>query len=289
VSSRVTRNGNFAHKQFDRRTLDELPLVIQRSRLLSESGLRTPVAISNQDGNETVSPWIEGQTGSVYLIRLRSAGGLSRWSDLSEADQGRLLAPLVQLHNTSVINLELHPLDIWRRITPRLASDSGISVDGRSAEIDDMYRHLRDQQVAIEPLHHEHGVPVHGDYHVNQIIVARQDGEPWILDLDDMALGFPEIDLGNFIANLATNSDLLIDSVMEDYQTLKGMLCPIYVSLGGRVPDTRLIDFYAAVSLLRRFLKFFETGRCDPDPDEILRACRVLTCQLTIEGSTTDD
>ena len=289
MNNRIHRIGKFAHKRLDRLPGDDLPPVIQRSRLLSESGMRIPVAIWDEDNNESKSPWIEGRTAGAHLAWLRSTGELSQWEDLSTAEQIRLLEPLVQLHRADPAGLELRPLDIWHRISPRLRDDTDLSSNRKTDLIASLYTRLREHQAAFLQTYDLTSVPVHGDFHVNQIIVAQQGGEPWLLDLDDMALGQPEFDLGNFIANLVTSADLQFDGVMQDYRVLKAMLCPAYVAHGGRLPEPNFIDFYSAVSLLRRALKFYEAGRSDPEPADILDACETLTCQLTHEGMNSDD
>jgi hypothetical protein len=284
LNDRVSRIGDFAHKRFRHSAVHKLALLTQRSRLLGECGIRTPVATWNPGNIETIAPWIEGLTGREHFTGLRAGGHLSQWKQLSVAGQAVLLGPLVQLHNVSPDGLRLQPLDPWLRITPRLSREPSLFAQGRAARIMRLYDRLQDQQALIERYHRDGEVPVHGDYHVNQIIVAKRDAMPWLLDLDDLALGFPEADLGSCMANLVTTANLLFEDVMQDYKALKSVLCPAYVSLGGRTLNAGLTDFYTAVSLLRRALKFYETGRGNPDPDDILNVCEMLALQFRKEG-----
>jgi hypothetical protein len=233
------------------------PGLARRSQLLAARGIRTPRARYDASARELVLPWIRGIPGREIL---RRAGGRASASLLVAC-----LLPLVRLHGTDPAGLDLQPLDPWRRIDPRLlelpaaegsgearalcraALDARRSTERRLVELS--AQRDRARQVVL----------VHGDYHIGQLMFAAPGREPWLLDLDDLALAAPESDLGNFAAHLATVDDCGGDT-LDTFRALTSLLCPLYEGLAQHRVEPNTVGAYGAVALLRRALKLRERG-----------------------------
>lgn len=166
--------------------------------------------------------------------------------------------PLAKLHNANAADLLVPRLDAQRRITPRLSKAGSAAPPGAPAlagVLSDLVstsaRHLR-------------SVLVHGDFHLRQLIRPTDRNDYVLVDLDDLAIGPAESDLGNCIAHLTTSEDA--DSTGIEV-TIRGLI-PRFVS-GYRETspvhlDYNAIRLFAALALVRRALKFTERG-CEPD------------------------
>ena len=92
---------------------------------------------------------------------------------------------------------------------------------------------------------------IHGDFHPGQCLQDRR-GKVWLVDLDDLALGPPEADLGNLTAWIATS----VEGHLED-QTRVAMA---KVQALSPQADPALIGHFCRIATLRRALKLAEKG-----------------------------
>jgi hypothetical protein len=255
--TRVRREGAFARKTLsDPAAARSGFQLARRSQLLVARGIRTPQARYDASARELVLPWIRGIPGREIL---RRADGRASGSHLVVC-----LLPLVRLHGTDPAGFDLQPLDPWRRIDPRLLELQAAEGSGEARALcraalrarRSTERHL----VKIGAQRDGAGqVVVHGDYHIGQLIFAVFEGEPWLVDLDDLALAARESDLGNFAAHLATVEDCGGDT-LDTFRALTSLLCPLYEGLAQYRVDRNTVEAYGAVALLRRALKLRGRG-----------------------------
>lgn len=200
---------------------------LERSRLAREAGAPTPDARATPRAGHVSFSIVAGTMGST----LAAAGRI----DL-------LLPPLRPLR--SMKQDGLGRLDPFARIDLRLA----IGPDWLPARIEG----LRTRPWPAT------GV-VHGDFHPGQVI-RDQTGLVWLVDLDDLALGPVEADLGNLVAHLATAASTAGGD-------LSGSLAGWTARVAGAwrrihsAPDRSLLEHFRTIAVVRRALKLAENGR----------------------------
>jgi Phosphotransferase enzyme family len=236
--------------------------IARRSRLLAARGVRTPLACYDAPAREIVSPWIAGTSGRDVLRRQ----GRDAASDGSgtESFLEACLLPLVRLDEVDPAGLDLAPLDPWRRIDPRLVE---LHAEEPREEAGAIYRTALRARRRIarrfieiaERAELSEQVVAHGDYHVGQLLFASPSDEPWLLDLDDLALAPRESDLGNFAAHLAT-VERAAKSSFDAFCALASLVCRLYEGLVGHEVDRDMVGVYGAIALVRRSLKLRERG-----------------------------
>jgi hypothetical protein len=273
MTPRVRRDGGVVRKALaDAMSAGPGARLARRSELLAARGIRTPQARYDASARELVLPWIRGTPGREIL---RRADGRLSTSHLIAC-----LLPLVRLHGTDPAGFDLRPLDPWRRIDPRLLE---LQAAAGSAEARALCRAAQRARgsterrlVAISAQRDGAGqVLVHGDYHIGQLVFASSLGEPWLLDLDDLALAAPESDLGNFAAHLATVEGCAGDT-LDIFRGLTSLLCPLYEGLAQHRVEPNPVEAYGAVALLRRALKLRERGASMAAVLDILSAAERL-------------
>jgi hypothetical protein len=135
----------------------------------------------------------------------------------------------------------LDRFDPFLRIRPRL--------DVAPWAIRDLHAELVAQDAALG--WRETGV-IHGDFHPGQCLQDRS-GKVWLVDLDDLALGPIEADLGNLAAWIATSraGDLagLTHSALMQVQALASQADPL------------LVAHFCRIATLRRALKLAGKGQ----------------------------
>lgn len=125
------------------------------------------------------------------------------------------------------------------------------------------------------------GALLHGDFHLGQL-VRSVDGAVWIIDLDDLATGPPDADIGNLIANLATQPEL--GGTFEDRLTRwRATIISCWRVVGGE-PELPALDRFIALALIRRHLKLREAGREDFET-EIARVVTSAADRISPSGS----
>jgi hypothetical protein len=273
---RVRRDGAWLRK-----TLPDAvsgPALARRSQLLAARGVRTPVAHYDAHAQEIVLPWIAGTSGRDMLRResLDPGGG----ARTTENFLATCLLPLVRLHGTDPAGFDLRPLDPWRRIDPRLLELQAAEGPGEARVL--CRAALRARRSTERRLFtigaQRHGadqVLVHSDYHIGQLVFASSLGEPWLLDIDDLALAARESDLGNFAAHLATVEDCAGD-ILDIFRGLSSVLCLLYEGVAQHRVEPDTVEAYGAIALLRRALKLRERGASMAAVLDILSAAERL-------------
>jgi thiamine kinase-like enzyme len=198
----------------------------RRSTRLRAQGLDTPAAKAR--GEHVEFDRIDGHAG-LSLLRVAPA----RW-----------LRPLARLHKCALN--EIGAMDAFRRIHPRLHLLTSSA--------------LREAVVRLGTSPPRRTVLLHGDFHLGQVIEDGSGGM-WLIDLDDLCLGPPEADLGNLIANLATQARLSGD-LGSNVTAWRACILETWARLSAPL-HARTLDHYIAVALIRRHLKLREAGRAD--------------------------
>ncbi len=220
--------------------------VLARANAVRAVQVRSPGCRQTRSGRTLVFERIAGSAG---LKAIQETGALALRP---------LMAQALALHSASLDALELPRHDPLAKILPRMDADTETAyrgfVAGALQEIDE-----------ASPTD---GAPVHGDLHAGQFIVDS-GGAAWLLDLDDLAIGPAEADLGNFAAHLATRPETAAGRPLEALRRWCLLVGDAYLAEGGRAVAP-LIDAYGRIALVRRALKL--AGRGDRLTDERLRA-----------------
>ena len=225
MKPRVWRHGGEIRKRIA--DPDSARRLVLWTDTLRASGVPTPEARLDRSGEALAFPAIEGRSGLALIV----AKGLPVLPDL--------LRPLLGLHRASLDGLA--PFDPRAKILPRLSADDPPIL-------------LREANECLRDIPGPSGtVPVHGDFHVGQLI---QDAEAvvWLLDLEDLAAGAPESDLGNFAAHLATRPETRRHPLRPGLEFWLGHALRAYRTIGGEA-DARLAMRHGRVALIRRALK----------------------------------
>jgi len=86
---------------------------------------------------------------------------------------------------------------------------------------------------------------LHGDFHLDQLVGSPQG--PVLVDLDSIVRGAPEIDLAEFLVDLALRG--LPDGIARD---VTGRLLTSYADSSGTDVDPALLAIFADVEFLNR-------------------------------------
>lgn len=213
----------FAKTFADARTATE---AVRRSVALRQQAVRTPRAAAK--GATVTFDRIAGSSGLPLVGR-----PIERW-----------LAPLASLHVCALDRLP--QFDPLRRIIPRidLLTDSALRTAlGRLAQTGPTGTAL-----------------IHGDFHLGQVICDTHD-QAWLIDLDDLAIGPAEADIGNLIANLATQDHLPGPFSVRIKNWRKDVL-GMWARMG-QTANSAKVDHFTALALIRRHLKLREHARRD--------------------------
>lgn len=202
---------------------DAAKTALDRASALRGAGLHTPAA-------SPLAP------ATLAFTRLTGRSGAALLADLPT-----LLAPLAALHRTPLPGLAPH--DPFRRITPRL-SLAPPALQARIAAL------------ATRPMPTSTAT-LHGDFHPGQVI-ATEDGTPWLIDLDDMAFGPPEADLGNLLAWLLTSP------TARDRAPAGGWRRALLNAWTGHELHPTTLSVQTEIALIRRALKLFAQGEDGP-------------------------
>lgn len=142
------------------------------------------------------------------------------------------------------------------------AYDPFLRIDARLGAV----RHAPAYSALKDMIEHLRSVPLptqgtlHGDFHPGQVL--RDDaGALWVIDLDDMARGPVEADLGNLAAWRLTQAGMPppdLSSLARETQAL----CTAWTRMDGG-GDPALALHFARIALIRRALKLAERGRRD--------------------------
>lgn len=263
MTARLRRVGEEARKVAEDLPSGAPEIVLRRAGILRAAGVPTVLGRYDAARRELVFPWIDGVTGKDCFHRERRRRTGAGPGDPPLAVWQRLLEPLARLHDAAPESLALQPLDPWRKIKPRLAAlKTRRGLDGSflrqvESSVELCARALR----ILAPGGASHDRVVHGDFHLGQILVEDAWQRVWLLDLDDLALGPPESDLGNFAAHLATSPRLSGADSLLGFDAYLARVRTAYESVSARSADARRLWAYGAVALLRRALKGWEGGQ----------------------------
>jgi aminoglycoside phosphotransferase (APT) family kinase protein len=255
--------------------------VATRANLLFRAGVPTPparAADSDDHGIEMVV--VEGDT---LRQRWRNLGApFVTAQDAAEAMVATpgWLSPLVAMHRMPIgADFDAPALAAMAKVETRLKRD----VLARAGVLDAEYGELERlaatiaQAIATEQCRGDQSpVLVHGDFHAGQILLPADGGHPWVIDLDDLAIGPLEFDLANVAAHFVTSSGLYTGAVGPGFALLADAVGRAYVAAGGATPDPAGIRVYGAASLLRRCLKLASARRQWPSTKEIAGAANDL-------------
>ena len=230
MTPRVWRDGDRIRK----RITDESAArrLISWTEDLRAGGVATPEVLLDTQDQTLVFRLIDGTAG-LALIEDRGALALAG-----------LLRPLLALHNVTLDGL--HPFDPGAKIMPRLTQGDPAA----------LREHLETLLAALPAP--SQATSVHGDFHAGQAILDGS-GTVWLLDLDDLAAGAPESDLGNFAAHLATRPETRCGPILQGFEHWLGHTLQAYRSIGG-VAEIALVHKHGRVALIRRALKLRERG-----------------------------
>jgi streptomycin 6-kinase len=241
MKNRIRRCPPYLFKRFS--TPAEAEAAVSRSALLHKAGVQTAKAATNFGSRLVRFDLIEAETGFAVLLR-----------------QGKSVLPtlmqnLVALHVVKGL-ADLQPFQPLMKITPRL-----------SEAHHQAFAPLVSQALGeISDLPGETCV-IHGDLHVGQFLIDAS-GTCWLIDFDDVAIGDPAADLGNFAAHLATRPETCSGPPFAAMRQWLAMVLDAYHRVGGHT-SAQAADAYGRLALVRRVLKLQQT-RSDEFADQLL-------------------
>ncbi|HSF96331.1 MAG TPA: phosphotransferase [Thermohalobaculum sp.] len=195
-------------------------------------------------GVPTPEARLDTATGALIFPVIEGTSGLASIVERGESALTELLRPLLALHRAAVPGLS--PFDpaakIYARLEPR-----------DPAPLRDELRAL----LAALPAPASPG-PVHGDFHAGQLVLDPA-GRAWLLDLEDLAAGAPESDLGNFAAHLGTRPETRRGPVRDGFEHWLDHVLGAYSGIGGQAA-AELARLHGRIALIRRALKLDRRG-----------------------------
>lgn len=193
---------------------------------------------------------------------IEASAGLDVFLRQGTSALSTMMQSLVALHSVTSLQ-DIPRYQPLMKVTPRL-SQSGQQVLAPivSRALDEL-RGLPEEARVI-----------HGDLHANQFLI-EEDRECWIIDLDDLAIGDPAADLGNFAAHLATRPETAGDEPLHSMQQWLAQALHEYHKAGGSVL-AQSADAYGRIALVRRALKLQE-ARPDTFSESLMLSLRAAS------------
>jgi Phosphotransferase enzyme family len=193
-------------------------------------------------GHGVLTPNATHGAGSrlVQFDLIAAETGLVAFSREAKAVLPLMMKSLVTLHAVKPCE-GVEPYEPLRKITPRL-----------TAGHNPLRPLLSEALNELETLKVEAGL-IHGDLHVGQFLL---DGEEkcWLIDFDDVAIGDPAADLGNFAAHLATRPETSGGAPLVSMRHWLAVVLYNYRQAGG-FASAHSADVYGRLALVRRALK----------------------------------
>lgn len=215
---------------------------------IAEAGGTTPVPEYCPGRGALAFPIIDGKTGVALL---------------DDVALPRLLSPLRSVRRARIADLLPH--NPFIKVTARLRPDTPSWLTSRIEYLES--RPLRGSEV------------VHGDFHCGQVI-QDEAGCLWLVDLEDMARGSVEVDLGNFAAHLATRPETRQENLSESVRYWTSRVREAWDRLGEPC-DPALFWRAVDIALIRRALKLCG-DRGEPEVLESLEASPLFSRQTEL-------
>lgn len=254
MTATIGRDGAFALKVFPRHRSDAIESVVALTHKLRFLGVPIPETSSDFHAHGIRLPWIDGPT-MKQCIELR--GPCRTLHDLSSnaSDLVTAMKILCGLHSAGIPQRDLTNFDPFRHIDQRL---------GRSTPPDQspvFYVQAMELRAILKTELPEPAGKciIHGDFHVGQLIQDGASGKWWLIDLDDVARGYPEADVANFCVHLATSKTIFEGDILAAYRAILAIAVKAY----GRPLENHLLAAFAATTFLRRALKKAERGEAN--------------------------
>ena len=249
-----------SRRHFVKRAIPDRPpadVTAQRSQDLFREHVPTCPGVVTPEMDAVAFAQLDGLTAFEVWNALRRDDADFNLGD-SAAFFASVTHPLAKLHRARVTGLNLPRLDARRRISPRLTNCGNAVPPGASALADALF-----DLVSASALR-ARSVVLHGDFHLRQLIRLKNRNDFILVDLDDLATGPAEADLGNCIAHLATSDGVDGRSIETTIQGLIPCFVAGYRETSPIDLDHDAIRLFAALALVRRALKLTERG-CQAD------------------------
>ncbi len=199
--------------------------LILRATAIARAGGNTPVPSYCPDRNAVSFPVVDGTSGMALV------------DELALTD---LLSPLQAIRRAEIAELPI--FEPFAKITPRLGTKAPQWLITRIVKLLDR---------PLEP-----GGVVHGDFHCGQMIRDVSD-RLWVIDLDDMAQGPIEADLGNLAAHLATRPETGCRNLAQDLLFWSAEVQDAWTELG-ETCDPHLFLRHVDIAVTRRAMKLHD-------------------------------
>ena len=206
----------------------------------------------------------------------------------------QVFGTLRQLHQVPVAEVEAFVLEPWQKILPRLPvleTKSGNDQPdlGRFVELlVQRQKLLIERSLLIQRYPH---CIVHGDFHCGQLLSPSDAEDLILIDLDDLAIGWAEADIGNFAAHFVTSEDLYRGDVFQGFEAFSERSIALYGKCSRHEVCPALVDYFGSISLLRRALKIAERDPNSPISDKARRASELIfeRCRLALIANDNKD
>ncbi len=239
---------------------------------LAQKGGPVPALDLDETREVLIMPYIEGQDlRKIASTRQRCAGtgSVEAILDLFIVAMGEL----ARFHRAGVeVDASaLKAFEPFAKVRPRIPF---LYNDGQRERVENLVGRLAARLSELETCH---ATIVHGDFHFGQVMVESATARAHIIDLDDIAVGCPEADIGNFAAHVVTAGSLYSGDVTLGISTLLPVLIEAYQSDAGALRLNReAVALFASAALLRRLLKLYVAGRDVARHGDILAAAEAL-------------
>jgi Phosphotransferase enzyme family len=267
MTTLVQRNGAFALKMFAGGNAPMADLVLALASRLRLAGVTVPETSKDTLTGALRQPWIDGLTLCESLV---AAGPMTTAIEFAQHKQHfkGVMNVVGKLHGASACSDGLQSFKPFRLVDRRLNAlpPGRLSLGNRR-----LAGEIRAQLGACLATFPMTG-PVHGDLHARQVIQDKTTGVWWLIDLDDVALGSPEVDIGNFCAHIASTPAINGTSVNHAFEIMTALCLDTY---DGSLAQ-RSINLFGSAALVRRALKCAEQLGSQARVEMILLAAQHL-------------
>jgi aminoglycoside phosphotransferase (APT) family kinase protein len=249
MTALVERDGAFALKIFAAGNAPVAELVLALTAKLRQAGVPVPETSKDSSTGGLRQPWIDGPTLKEALAASGPVLDVKSFTHHRRKIRGAMAA-LAKLHQAKACTGEVPRFEPFRLIDRRLEN---FPLGGLSPENRRLALGIRIELEARLSGFDAMGL-IHGDLHAGQLVQDHRTGAWWLLDLDDVSLGPPEADIGNFCAHVASTPAITGTDICMAFSTMTALCREAY---GGAL-ETGMIRNFGAASLTRRALKYVE-------------------------------